>query len=77
MIFKYINVPLLIVSFAIGMFFVYMTTSADRRIIVYPTHENYHLLQYRDKTGTCFSIQEKEVTCPTNPSLISKIPAQS
>jgi hypothetical protein len=74
---KYINIPIFIVSLALGFFFVYITTSTDRKIIVYPTHENSHLLQYRDKTNNCFSVTEKEVKCPTNPNQISKIPSQS
>jgi hypothetical protein len=44
---------------------------------VYPTHENIHLIQYRDKTNHCFSVTEKEVKCPANPNEISKIPSQS
>jgi hypothetical protein len=74
---KFINVPVFIVSLALGIFFVYITTSAKRTIIVYPTHENANLLQYRDATQNCFSVIEKEVSCPSDPSKISKIPAQS
>jgi len=74
---KFINIPVFIVSLALGFFFVYITTSNDRKILVYPTHENVHLLQYRDKTNNCFSITEKEVKCPENPNQISKIPSQS
>lgn len=74
---KFINVPVFIVSFAIGMFFVYIYMPDTRKILVYPTHDNAHLLQYRDKTGTCFSIQEQETNCPKDTSQISKVPAQS
>ena len=76
-LFKYINIPVFIISLALGVFFVYVTTSNNRKIIVYPTHENAHLLQYRDKTNNCFTVTETEVKCPTNPNMISKIPAQS
>ena len=48
-----------------------------RKILVYPTHENAKLLQYRDKTGTCFAVEEKEVGCPKDAGQISKIPVQS
>jgi hypothetical protein len=74
---KFINIPVFIISLALGIFFVYVTTSTDRKIIVYPTHENVHLLQFRDKANNCFTVTETEVKCPTNPSAISKIPAQS
>jgi hypothetical protein len=61
----------------IGIIAVYMTIPDNRKIYVYPTPENIHILQYKDKTDTCFSFKEKEVTCPTNESEISKIPVQS
>jgi hypothetical protein len=73
---KYINIPVFIVSLALGIFFVYITTSENRTILVYPTHENAHLLQYRDKANNCFAVTETEVTCPSNSNQISTIPAQ-
>jgi hypothetical protein len=47
-----------------------------RTVYVYPTPENVSLLQYKDKTGTCFSFSQEEVTCPTDPNDISKVPVQ-
>ena len=76
-IFKYINFTVFILSFAFGIFAVYVTLPENRKIMVYPTHENAKLLQYRDRTGTCFSIKEKEVKCPKNENKISKIPLQA
>ena len=77
MLSKFMNIPVFVISFAIGVLFVYLYTDTNRTIIVYPTHENYNLLQYRDKVGNCYSIEESEVQCPTDPSLIAKVPAQS
>ena len=74
---KYINIPVFIISLTLGVFFVYITTNNNRKIIIYPTHENVHLLQFRDKTNNCFTVKETEVKCPTDPNAISKIPAQS
>ena len=74
---KYINVPVFIISLALGIFFVYLTMPDTRKIYVYPTPENTDLLQYRDKTDSCFRFKQKEVTCPKNEADISKIPAQS
>lgn len=75
-LFKYINIQVFIISLALGIMAVYITAAPTRQIFVYPTHENAGLIQYRDKTKTCFSIEEEEVTCPTNSSGISKIPVQ-
>lgn len=74
---KYINVPVLILSLAFGLFAVYMTSDDMRKIYVYPTPENVELIQYRDKTGTCFNYKQTKVNCPKNEGDISKVPAQS
>jgi len=74
---KYINVPVFIVSLLFGIFAVYITMPDTRKILVYPTPENVELLQYRDKTGSCFHFKQNEVACPKNESEISKIPVQS
>lgn len=72
---KYINIPVFLISFAIGVFAVYIFTDEKRRILVYPTHENAGVLQYRDKTGNCYSIKEESVICPSKEN-ISDIPPQ-
>ena len=74
---KFINVYVLVISFAIGMFVVYTTMGDMRKIYVYPTPENVDLIQYRDKTGTCFGFHETEVPCPKDESKLAKIPAQA
>ena len=77
MFLKFINIPVFIISFAIGVFFVYVFVPDTRTILVYPTPENVGLLQYKDVTGNCFQLKEKLVNCPKNESDISKIPPQS
>lgn len=74
-IMKYINIPIFIISFALGIFAVYLFNPDNKKIIVYPTHENADLLQYRDKAGNCFSIKEEAVICPKGDE-ISDIPPQ-
>jgi hypothetical protein len=76
-LFKYINFPVFLLSLIIGFFAVYVTLPDSRKIFVYPTPENVSLLQYRDKTKTCFSVTQREVSCPKNESEISRIPAQA
>ena len=73
---KFINIPVFLISFAIGVFVVYVLLGDSRKIYVYPTPENVDLMQYRDKTNTCFGYKQVEVPCPTDESQISKIPAQ-
>ena len=76
-ILKYINIPVFIIAFALGMFAVYIFDPDNKKIIVYPTHENAHLLNYRDKANNCFSIEESNVIRPSKKSDISSIPPQS
>jgi hypothetical protein len=76
-LFKYVDFRVFLLSLAFGLFAVYMTAPDTRKIYVYPTPENVDVLQYRDKTDSCFSFIQKEVGCPTDESQISKIPMQS
>jgi len=75
-IFKFIDARFFLLSLVIGLFAVYISMPDLRTIYVYPTPENVSILQYKDKTGTCFSFSQEEVTCPTNPNEISKVPVQ-
>jgi len=73
---KYINIPIFVMSLAFGIFAVYVTMPDTRKIYVYPTPDNVDILQYRDKTDSCFSIKQREVQCPANKDSITKIPPQ-
>lgn len=75
--FKYINIPVFVISLILGMIAVYYTVPDTRTVYVYPTPENVNMLQYKDKTDSCFAFQQKEVTCPKNTDEIAKIPVQS
>jgi len=76
-LFKYINFKIFLLSLTFGLFAVYMTAPDMRKIYVYPTPENVDIVQYKDKTDTCFSFEQTEIKCPTDPSKINMIPMQS
>jgi hypothetical protein len=76
-ILKHINVPIFLISLCIGLFMVYVTIPDMRKIYVYPSPENVDILQYRDKTNTCFQMKQKEVKCPKSEKEIFKVPVQS
>ena len=76
-LFQYIKLNVFIISLAFGLFAVYITMPDTRKIYVYPTPENIDVLQYKDKTDTCFKFKQNEVACPKNDSEITKIPVQS
>lgn len=75
--FRYINVKIFLLSLAFGIFAVYVTMPDTRKIYVYPSPENIDILQYRDKTDSCFHFKQEEVACPKDEKEISKIPVQT
>tara|TARA_B100001093_G_C26090040_1_gene702363 strand:- start:226 stop:459 length:234 start_codon:yes stop_codon:yes gene_type:complete len=76
MLSKYINIPLFLVALSIGIFAVYITVPEERKIYVFPTHENVNIVQYKDKAENCFEYKETEVTCPTDEKKITQIKPQ-
>jgi hypothetical protein len=77
MIFEYISFPIFLVSFAIGIFFVYIYGPEMKTIYIYPSPENIDKYLFKDKADNCFSFVAKEVECPKYDFMISKIPVQS
>ena len=77
MILNYISIPIFLISFAIGLFFVYILGPEMKTIYVYPTPENVDKILFRDKADNCFTFEEQVVECPKDETLISSIPIQS
>jgi hypothetical protein len=74
---KFLNVKLFLLSFAVGVFAVYVLNNNDKRkIIVHPTPDNIDKIQYRDESENCFQFKQTEVNCPTKEDSIHKIPIQ-
>ena len=77
MIFNYISLPAFLISFAVGLFFVYVLGPEMKTIYIYPTPETLGKVIYKDKSDSCFMFQEEYVSCPKDISKISTIPMQS
>ena len=56
---KFINVPIFIVSLAIGLFVAYITMPSTQVIYVYPNPENEDKISYKDKADNCFHFKSK------------------
>jgi hypothetical protein len=65
------------ISFAIGLFFVYIYGPEMKTIYVYPTPENVNKVIFKDATDSCFSFEAQEVDCPKDDYLINQIPVQN
>jgi len=76
MILEYVSFRIFMVSFAIGLFFVYIYGPEMKTIYIYPSPENIDKVIFKDKADNCFSFQANEVECPKNESILSKIPLQ-
>jgi hypothetical protein len=77
MIFNYISLPIFLISFAVGVFFVYILGPEMKTIYIYPSPENIDKVLMKDKADNCFYFDQKEVECPEDESLISSIPIQN
>ncbi len=77
MFYNFINLYVFLISFAIGIFFVYIYGPEMKEIIIYPNPENIDKLVFKDKADNCFRYEEILVECPKNSSLITEIPVQN
>jgi len=77
MIFDYVSLSTFLISFAIGLFFVYVLGPDIKTIYVYPSPDNVDKVLFKDKADNCFYFQPTEVECPKDTSLIKNIPIQA
>jgi len=77
MLLNLISVPVFLISFAVGLFFVYILGPEMKTIFIYPTPENIDRILFKDKAENCFSFQEEIVDCQKDESLITKIPIKT
>lgn len=76
MILDYISIPVFLISFAIGLFFVYIFGPEMKKIYIYPTPENINNILFKDNADNCYKYEAHEVKCPDNGSDIFTPPIQ-
>jgi len=77
MLLNYISLPVFLISFAIGIFFVYVLGPEIKTIFIYPSPENADKVLFKDNADNCFLFDPVEVECPKDKSLISTLPIQA
>ena len=77
MLLNYISIPAFIISFAIGLFFVYVLGPNMKKVLIFPSPENVDKVLFKDNADNCFYFDQEETQCPSDPSQISEIPIQA
>ena len=62
----YINYKAFLVSFAVGLLYIYLTDDYKKVIIVYPTPMNKDKKLYVDKANNCFKYGLTQAECLSN-----------
>jgi hypothetical protein len=75
MILRAINIPVFVISFLLGLFFIYIVGPELKQIEVYPGPDNIDKILYKDRASNCFAFEAHSVQCPTQFNLFS-IPIQ-
>lgn len=70
---KYINIRYLLISFFIGLVFMYISGPEYEYITIYPTKDNKDKFQFRDQGKNCFTLESAKVECSP---IAEKIPLQ-
>jgi hypothetical protein len=76
MISRYISISVFLISFAIGLFFIYILGPEMKDIFIYPSPETVNKVLFKDKADNCFYFEEEEVKCPSDKSQILSLPIQ-
>jgi hypothetical protein len=64
MLWNKINWPIFFISFAVGLFMVYVLGLDIKKVYVYPTPDNVDKILFKDKTGNCVKYNIQETPCP-------------
>ena len=75
--FKFIDKKIFLLSFILGLIFIYYTPADESLIYVYPTPDNVKKIEYKDKINMCYEYIEELISCPRDKSEIKKIPTQN
>lgn len=63
-----------IISFGIGLLYVYLLQPPSKIVMKYPTPYNAGKTTYRDSVNTCFQFKANKVDCPKDHSKTTKQP---
>lgn len=59
--------PIFLISFSIGLLYIYIAGPERKAIIKYPTPFNSKIV-YKDNANNCYIYESKKVSCTENPT---------
>lgn len=59
-----LNFKAFIISLAIGILLVYLSTASEKIVHVYPTPENVSRYMYKDNANNCYEFKMEKTRCP-------------
>lgn len=71
---KNINPFYFFISFAIGLFVVYIFNPPPQVVVKFPSPYNAGKIVYKDKGDTCYKYKAEKVSCPEDRSLMKPQP---
>jgi hypothetical protein len=63
---NFLNIKAFLISFAIGLFYIYISNPSTKKITVFPTDDNQNKFQFRDKADNCASFKRVHHECSNN-----------
>lgn len=73
---KYLSIKTFIISFLVGMLFIFLSSPSQRSVVVYPTVDNQYMFQYKDMADNCFALKPNAIKCPYLDNNVTTIPPQ-
>ncbi len=62
-ILKFISIPVFLVSFVVGLLFIYIWGEDLHPVYIYPSPENVGEILYKDNAGSCYTYKAKDAEC--------------
>ena len=67
--FDKLNITCLVISFAIGMLYVYITTPNPEVVLKFPSPHNTGKITYKDNSDNCYKYVHEKVNCDSSSNI--------
>ena len=65
-ILKFISIPVFLISFVVGLIFIYIWGEDLHPVYIYPTPENAGEILYKDNADSCYTYKATDAECTYN-----------